>query len=122
MGVLHDYICNKCGSIFIDYIYPPQCCGEECSITYAYWRKLGVGSGDEHFKDGYLNKAWASDDPLCKIELGLQDKIGDSRYRTFSKEQAAYYREKMRRDGDSHKLRKEILDAREENIKRRNSR
>jgi len=122
--MLDDFICD-CGHELRNYEKTagefPLCamCQQPMKKDWAVCR-TGLANGGQPTNarlrnDGTtINSFGAKDDPLCKIEMGLQSN-NFSGLRTFTPEQARYYREKACKGEDSANLRKEILDVRAKN-------
>lgn len=125
---IDDFICPKCkteyNNIDKDNEEIPLCCGVIVEKNWAHCN-THVGNGGQAINSRLcndnqtINKHFALDDPLCKVELGLQ-KDHNSGMRTFTPEQAKYFREKAAKD-DSVQLRQEILDTRSKNRSERKS-
>lgn len=120
---LHDYKCRNCGDVLLDQLESPtqECisCGDvSYEITYSHWKTVGVGEDLSALEDRFgRRKAFtAGEDPTCAIELGLASDNG-SGVRTFTPEQQSNYLQKIMKDGDSPKLRREILRQRADNNK-----
>lgn len=118
---IDDMICSVCKTEYdnVDKDEPlPSCCGlpveknwSRCNCRVA---NRGQPINARLCNDGEtINRFCAKDDPLTAIEVGLK-RDNHSGIRTFSKEQADYYRAKIQRE-DSPKLRQEILDVRAKN-------
>jgi hypothetical protein len=132
---IHDLICKGCGVIEEDVYVPVErllgdgrtnaecaCCNTPLEIYLGFWPDVGLPNhgrdvNERLDKDNFLRKANVSDDPVCAIEAGLRDKHGDEQLRTFSPEQTRYVQEKILTEGDTYKLRQEVLSMREKNIK-----
>jgi hypothetical protein len=113
---LHDYVCEKCGKDFLDELSVPRCCEANASITFKNWRSFNMVRDiiADALTDakGYRQNFTALEDPVCRHSLGLETGGGIN---NFSPDQTREYQEKLQRDGDSPKLRKEILATRKEN-------
>ena len=112
---LHDYRCTECGTIYDDRREVPECCSRKCEIFYGYWEDLLVGDngnniGEKTYKNGTLRHFGALDDPLTTAELRAKHK--DRGNCKLSEDAREYFRGKLKTDGDSPKLREEILEAR----------
>jgi len=113
MPALHDYICPSCQYRENDRIGKTLCphCEENMQITFDGWKKLEFNqyaANDRVDNKGFVRKFSASDDPLCLSQLG----IGDSKlqsYNKFTPDESAEFRGRMLTDGDSPKLRRQIL-------------
>lgn len=84
---------------------------------FGNWDRVQIGNNgcalnSREDSKGFIQRFSALDDPLAKIELGLKDGPG---LRTFTPEQTAHYQNKLKRDGDSSDLRREVLTQRQEN-------
>ena len=105
-----DYKCAICGTEFEDCFGDETCCG---ATVVKDWSKLNTRAfpketwdrSGTHDTQGRKLRATVKDSPRCK-EL-LQDPFRSS----FSDEQRAYYAGKLMVDGDSWKLRREMLSA-----------
>lgn len=124
MPCIHDYKCKHCGEIVRNsYGEPDEKCGcghHEYEITYEQWHGKKFNSVREFKSEndlvddkGFRRRFLAQEDPICAIELGLQEGKG---LQTFSPEQQKHYAYKMFKE-DSPKLRREILREREKNLK-----
>jgi hypothetical protein len=123
--IIDDFICKGCDIAIRDYERSigdplPDC--PECNQRMEKdWSVCNVGVGNRGqpvnarlCNDGEtINRFFAKDDPLCAIEVGLKHD-NHSGTRTFTPEQAQFYREKIKKD-DSPRLRQEILDVRQKN-------
>lgn len=122
MPTLHDYSCDKCGKLVEDsFGYPDDCdCGSSAfTITFAYWRTIsclegGMSADSLVDSKGNRKKFTFDDDPLCAIEAGLSESKG---IRALSDDQTMYFMEKRMTDGNSIKLRDEVLKARQSALK-----
>lgn len=101
-----------------------NCGSQDIEVIFSQWRTVAYVNGGRPVNErvnpltNTLNFHGAADDPLTRIELGLQDRAGDSGIRTFSPEQQCYFLEKLITDKDSKKLREEVLQTRKENQSR----
>lgn len=125
MTIVDDFICPECkwelNNIDKEKTPKPVCekCGAVMGKNWANCRASPINRGEPTnarlCNDGRtINRFFAKDDPLCQIEMGLK-RDGFSGLRTFSNEQAKYFREKAQKGEDSTKLRQEILDTRARN-------
>lgn len=121
---IHDYSCTKCGAIIEDVTSIPVSCqgceGTSFTVTYRNWRTMhalegGTARDSLHDSKGAYKKFNATSDPLCQIELGLGE---DKGIRSFNADQSVHFMEKMLTDGDSPRLRDEMLRTRNENLKK----
>jgi hypothetical protein len=113
MPAIHDFICPKCAHRENDLIGPATCahCGENMQITFDGWCKLEFNqysSNDRLDSKGYVRKFSAADDPICMAQLGMGDAKLQS-YNQMTPEESTEFRQKMIANGDSPKLRREIL-------------
>lgn len=123
MAVIHSYRCRKCRAFVQDSLgYPDDCqCGSnEFEITFEDWRTLSClegGTARDSLVDskGNRKKFNASEDPLVLHELCMEKGHG---IRSFSDDQTLHYTEKLLVEGDTPKLRDEILKVRAENLKK----
>ncbi len=114
MPAIHDYRCSACGAFVENSMGMPEekCCeNSQYEITFQNWKSFNYqrdysSSNDTHTTDGIRRKFRASEDPIVQFELGL---IPDHGIRSFDENQAAHFREKMMKDGDTPALRREIL-------------
>jgi hypothetical protein len=113
---INDYKCTNKSCAFIEHDMierPDAClnCGSEMEVTFENWNKLEFNpysSNDRVDSKGFVRRFSASDDPLCLAQLG----IGDSQLQEYNKmtpEESAEFRGKMIAEGDSPKLRRQIL-------------
>lgn len=135
--ILNDYRCNICGFLMVDEPRKPDVCScgaTDFELTFENWRTMSFANGGRPINErvnsdtGALQFHGAVDDPLTKIEMGLQDRAGDAGIRTTTPEQRRYLQQKYAKDGDSKKLREEVLMLRKanqakakENVKRATS-
>lgn len=109
---LNDYECKSCGTVEKDYIYKPTCqtCGQEMQVTFAYWNSLEFDARKDERTDanGAVKQFGALDDPLCLAQMGLGSD-GLRSYQRTTPDEAKEFAERLQRDGDSRKLRKDIL-------------
>lgn len=119
---IDDFICGLCGREYNNVDKDsdiPFCCDRPVEKNWAHCNVRALNRGEpvnaRLCNDGVtINKFSAKDDPLCAIEVGLRSD-NHSGTRSFSPEQARFYREKIQKE-DSHKLRQEILDVRDRNL------
>jgi hypothetical protein len=109
--LLHDYVCKECGTLHADCLEKPECCGE-VEITFANWKGVAYHGTQYHDSLGRRKAYGVIDDPLARIELQLDNSPEAAGVRTLSNEAAAEFRGRLESDGDSPKLRTEILEAR----------
>jgi hypothetical protein len=124
MPFIHDYKCKSCGKIVHNSFGEPDeacdCGHHEFEITFELWAGNTFNSMREFKSEsdlvddkGFRRRFLAQEDPICAIELGLQESRG---IQTFSPEQQKHYAYKMFAE-DSPKLRREILRERDKNLK-----
>jgi len=136
MGVLHDYECESCGNVLRDELeHPGRCecivgetsalgnliCFGEYFITFKFCTSFNqmrdVKGANELSDDLGRRRAFnVVDCPVSRIELGLQNNRGDNGIKSFNPEQTEYYQNKFAIDGDTPKLRKEVLRTRSANL------
>ena len=81
-------------------------------VTFRNWRGISMlkgGTANDSLVDAKGNRMAynVSDDPLCQAEISLApDPHG---IKTFSPDQSIHFRERLKKDGDSPQLRREIL-------------
>lgn len=118
-----DYECPQCKHVekdlFIDSNLTPKCCG--CSTNMEITWKFTKHMNTVIFKnsmtdvDGRINAPGADVDPICRLEMAMdEDTTGLC---ALPIEERWGFLEKRIKDGDSPKLRNEILEAREERLK-----
>lgn len=118
---LHDWKCNSCGFIADNLMIKPSrgcdSCGCDMEITYQNWKNFNrnrefLSDNDNTRVDdkGFVRKFSVADDRYAQIQLGINLNQSDVGLKTFTDEQSMYYTGRLLRDGDSPKLRKEILD------------
>jgi len=118
--ILADFICDSCGKIELDVWGEPDglCCGEKPRRHYGnHFRNIPKDNIDlsaTHDAEGHILRAQVRSDPLCKHELGLI-KGAQNGVSTFSNDQRREYVGRLLKDGDSPKLRQEILATRARN-------
>ena len=123
MPAIHDFRCDNCNKLHENEVEKPSVC-ESCglphlSYTFENWKKFNgmrdvKGENDLVDDAGRRRKFKASEDPTCLIELGLQEDRG---IKTLSNEQSDYFRGRLLIDGDTPKLRKEILRERTKTLR-----
>lgn len=135
---IHDLKCRECGDIHRDVIVHyndmedgkvawPVC--RECEkpaydVYFGEWGDVGL---EDHGRsrnervdaNGYIKNFGVRDCSLSQLELGVIRKPTDAGLKTFTPEQSEAFRLRTLVDGDSPKLRREILETREANIKAR---
>lgn len=121
--IIDDFICSVCGKEYNDLEKGDKIhkclCG---AILEKNWRHCNCGIANRGqptnarlCNDGStINRHFAKDDPVCKIELGLQ-RDNFSGIKSFSPEQSREFRERLSRE-DSPRLRQQILDTRDRNL------
>ncbi len=121
--IIDDFICSNCNkeynNIDKDEGIPKCDCGGVLEKNWAHCNcriaNRGQPTNARLCNDGStVNRFCAKDDPLTRIEIGLQ-RDNHSGIRSFSPEQAREFRERANRE-DSPRLRQEILDTRERNL------
>jgi len=81
-------------------------------ITYVNWTKGIAHTDDNRCTDqGYIKEFNCTDDPVVSIELGLAPDPGN-RVRVIPREVAMGLAEKMIKDGNTAKMRREVLETR----------
>lgn len=125
--ILNDYRCSICGFLLVDQETKPDVCScgaTDFELTFENWRTMAFANGGRPINErvnsdtGALQFHGAGDDPLTAIEMGVQNKVGDNNVRTTSHEQQRYFQAKLATDGDSKKLREEVLMTRKENLQK----
>lgn len=138
---IHDLKCSKCGTINLNVIvhyndlddgkasYPKcaNCNGTPLDVWYGEWQDVGL---EDHGRsrnervdaNGFIKNFGVADCSLSQLELGVVRKPSDASLKTFSPEQSEAFRLRTLVDGDSPKLRREILETREANIRERQKR
>lgn len=124
----HDYKCGnyECRNYEFDVIVPygeevfcPECCAP-MEITYEFWDDValedhGRSRNEKADHNGFVKNWSATDDPLARLEL-LGGSLKDKGVITFTPDQQAAFRQRILVEGDSPKLRKDILAQRKANI------
>lgn len=113
MPVLHDYKCTQCvhqEPDSISEIITCPICGGTMIRYYGNWRTVEFDARKDSRTDakGYIKQFSAMDDPLCMANMGL----AEGRLTEFSKvapDKQKEFQEKLKLDGDSPKLRREVL-------------
>lgn len=115
---INDYQCNvkSCRYIDKDRLYKsdkcPNCDGEGTfEVFFGDWKKLEFNpysANDRHDSKGFIRKFSSLDDPLCQANMGMGSKQLQS-YNKMTEEESKSFRERLIKDGDSPKLRREIL-------------
>jgi len=122
--ILNDYRCSICGFLLVDQDSVPSVCScgaTDFELTFENWRSVAFVNGGRPINErvncdtGALQFHGAADDPLTRIEMGLQNRAGDNGIRTTTHEQQHYLQAKYAADGDSKRLREEVLMIRKEN-------
>jgi hypothetical protein len=115
MPAKHDYVCNHCKHFIGDQYTRPSCteCGSgDMEITYSNWTKGIAHTDDERCNSqGYIKAFNCTDDPVVSMELGLAADPGN-RVRILPRDVAMGLAEKMVKDGNTAKMRREVLEAR----------
>ncbi len=122
MAALNDYKCDYCFFILKDELEKPFSC-PVCTregtfdVTFENWKTFNSGTRDiirDELVDskGMRRQFTAGECPTSARELGLLPADG---IRSFSNEQQQEYVGRYMRDGDSPKLRQDILKEREKN-------
>lgn len=119
---MHDYKC-RCGRFVRDVTErPTECeCGDpDFAVSYCFWSKFNEvrefkSESDLTDDKGFRRLFTATEDPTCMIEMGLLEGNG---IKTFHPEQVREYQERLVKDGDTPRLRKQILQERQRNMER----
>jgi hypothetical protein len=79
-------------------------------VTFQNWKKLEFDARVDERTDarGFVKKFSALDDPLCAAQLGMGTQQLQS-YNKMTPEESTEFRQKLIANGDSPKLRREIL-------------
>jgi len=112
---INDYRCVDCGHVEQDLLSNPEVCPicDSCmSVFFGNWNNIEIDPRHDERQDskGFVKRFSCADDPLVMSQLGL----GDSKLQSFNRmkpEQQKEYQDRFIKDGDSPKLRKEILKA-----------
>jgi len=110
---LNDYRCT-CGHIEQDCIeHPTTCpCGEpRYSVYFGLWRTVAYHGSSTTDAQGRRKAFKATEDPLVMANLGLSSDPASAGVRVTSDDQAKEFRERLARDGDSVKLRSDVLEV-----------
>lgn len=123
---INDYRCVECNEFIRDsWGTPdecPNCKGINCfEIDFRGWQKLALVNDGQSITDrldrnNAIQNAHCADDPLCMMEMGLHP--DGHNVAKLTREESTYFREKWLKDGDSGKLRKELLAARDKAVKK----
>ncbi len=123
---VHDWECLNCKAEMREQLAKPTECGcgkPDWQWHVRYWNKdQNPLCGARDFKTsndlvddrGFRRRFRATEDPTVMAELGLGEDKGIS---TFNIDQKMEYVERMMKDGDTPKLRRQVLDQRIENLK-----
>ena len=117
---INDYRCADCGFEEYDLIADPKNCAM-CDglmyVNFSYWKGLEIDPRHDERLDskGFVKKFGLLDDPLASAQLGMGDPKLQS-YNRLSEEEQKVYKERLILDGDSPKLRKDVLKAYNKNI------
>lgn len=135
---LHDLICEvcNCSELEVNVHHSdiaggmakskcPNCGSMVRSITYALWTEgdvnlfndglgglLGYQRAD---RKGRVREFGVDDCTLSKIQLGIYSKPTDKGLRNFTDDQTANFRHKLATEGDSGRLRKEVMEVYQSN-------
>jgi len=135
---MHDLKCPVCGYVEMEVIVHhsqiqdglanSECrkCGSTVRETYyGLWEGEDVNVFNDGLggmfgyqradKKGRVREFGVADDTLSKIQLGMFTKPTDKGLKNFTDDQTAHYRERLIAEGDSGKLRKEIMSTYESN-------
>jgi predicted nucleic acid-binding Zn-ribbon protein len=125
MPAINDYKCVKCGYIADNLMLKPSrgcdSCGSDMEITFQNWHGMKFNKVREFLSDndetrvdekGFVRKFKVEDDRVCQIELGMNVTQSEAGLRTFDTDKSMHYMGKFLREGDSPRLRKEILEER----------
>ena len=118
---LHDWKCLSCGYVSENVLIKPtngcDSCGSDMEITFQNWKNFNrnrefLSDNDSTRVDdkGFVRKFSVADDRYAQIQLGINLNQSDVGLKTFTDDQSMYYTGRLLRDGDSPKLRREILD------------
>jgi hypothetical protein len=134
--VRHDLKCTNCNMVERDVYVDrnsivnggvddlcPHCNTHGRSIYFGNWEDIQVfndGMGgmfgyQRTDKKGRVREFGVMDDTLSKIQLGMYTRPTDKGLKNFTDDQTAAFREKLASQGDSGKLRKEIIEQYETN-------
>ena len=127
MPAIHDYRCQNCRALQMEQLEKPttcECGNPQWEWTCEFWdkdknpfiRRDFKSSNDLYTDLGFRRKFNVGDDPTALIELGLNP-AHDKGISTFNIDQRMEYVGKLMKEGDSPKLRREILQQRVQNLK-----
>ena len=113
MPAINDYRCTGCNNILENLIENPltcPCCGATMVVYYGNWRTVEFDARKDERTDakGCIKAFSCKDDPLVLANMGL----AEGRLTEFAKvpvEKQKEFQEKMLIEGDSPKLRREVL-------------
>ena len=112
MPALHDYVCSKCQYRENDRIAGLVCphCETEMQITFDGWKSMEIDPRHDERCDskGFVKRFSVKDDPLCLANIGLGSPQLQS-YNKLSEDEQKVFQERLIANGDSPKLRREIL-------------
>lgn len=113
---IHDYACTSCDWTEFDskesWSTCPRC-DSKVTITYQHWNTIMTGRDNNCLfnTDGSRNRYGVLDDPLCLLKLGLKKDNHSGFNSMVPNIQKAELLNKLQTDGDSPKLREQVLQA-----------
>lgn len=110
---INDYKCIDCGHVEQDMLENPEICpvcDAKMEVFFGNWTGIEMDARHDERCDGkgFVKRFSCADDPLVMAQLGF----GDSKLQSYNRmrpEQQKEYQDRFIKDGDSPKLRKEIL-------------
>lgn len=115
MPIIHDFKCTSCNWFANDEPYEINVCPICGNTAYKYfgnWQTIQVDPRHDERLDskGNVRQFGALEDPLALANMGLGSGQLAS-YCKVSEEKQIEFRERLIKDGDSGKLRKDVLEA-----------
>ena len=111
MPANHDYICPVCFERENDMLSKPLCpqCNLPMEITFENWTTIQTDARHDERLDanGAVRAFSALDDPIASAQLGINPKL--KQYCKTSPEEQVELQQRIVKDGDSPKLRRELL-------------
>ena len=117
MPAINDYRCSACNFVHEDLLYEPLTCiscGERAfEVFFGNWNTIEFDARKDEKTDskGAIKQFGVMDDPLCRANLGLTSDPQLASYARVPSEKAEELRGRLMKDGDSGKLRKDVLEA-----------
>ncbi len=117
MPAINDYKCIQCNLVHTDLLYEPTSCyscgAHAFEVFFGNWSTIEFDArkGERLDAHGAVRQFGVLDDPLARSQLGLTSDPQLASYARVPAEQAEELRGRLMKDGDSGKLRKDVLEA-----------